>query len=170
MTDIDNVFDEFESTDDDVYYDPDQSSIVPEGTYPAKIVNLKKFNTVTQKGNEATIYKPVYRIDDGVLVASGTLVDDKGVFRYKPPKNKKGIRISGSGNVDYKRYLDKLDIPLIKEEIEGKTLYKLPSITVEMVKNVDVVINVKHASWESKKYRKARTVAEARLAYKKKVV
>ena len=37
MTDIDNVFDEFESTDDDIYYDPDQSSIVPEGTYPAKI-------------------------------------------------------------------------------------------------------------------------------------
>ena len=129
MTDIDNVFDEFESNDDDVYYDPDQSSIVPEGTYPAKIVNLKKFNIVTQKGNEATIYKPVYRIDDGVLVASGTLVDDKGVFRYIPPKNKKGIRISGSGNVEYKRYLDKLDIPLIKEEIEGKTLYKLPTVS-----------------------------------------
>jgi len=170
MTKIDNVFEDFENTDDDVYFDPDQSSIVPEGTYPATIVNLKKFNTITQKGNEATIYKPVYRIDDGVITASGTLVDDKGVFRYKPPKNKDGIRISGSGNVEYKRYLDKLEIPLIKEEVEGKTLYKLPSISIDSIKNLEVVINVKHASWESKKYRKSRTVAEARLAYKKKVV
>ena len=54
--------------------------------------------------------------------------------------------------------------------MEGKTLYKLPSISIDSIKNLEVVINVKHASWESKKYRKSRTVAEARLAYKKKVV
>ena len=55
MTKIDNVFEDFENTDDDVYFDPDQSSIVPEGTYPATIVNLKKFNTITQK-----VTKPLF--------------------------------------------------------------------------------------------------------------
>jgi len=170
MTDIKDAFDEFESEDDGVYFDPTQSSIVPEGTYPAKIINLKSFKITTRRGNDATVFKPVYRIEDDVISAGGALVEDKGIFRYVPPKNSDGLRVSGSGNSDYKKFLDKMEIPLIKEDFEGKTLYKLPTLTTEMIKGTDVVVNIKHASWESKKYGNTRTVPEARLAYKKKRV
>ena len=50
MSDIDKLLDDFD--DEDVYYDPEMSTIIPEGSYPAKIIGLYSKKITTKRGGK----------------------------------------------------------------------------------------------------------------------
>ena len=64
-------------------------------------------------------------------------------------------RITGGSNAGYKRFLDKIHIPLQKVEIERenkddepRVIVKLPAITKDLLLDKSVVISVTHEEWE----------------------
>lgn len=145
MSNIDELLDDF--GDEDVYYDPQMSSIVAEGTYPAIITELFAKKTTTRRGNKAMLYKPGYTIDTPGHTYDGKYVQDSGVWRFFGTKDAEGRRITGGSNKFYKKFLDKLNIPLKELEVEGRTVYKLPAITKDIISDKRVVISVKHEEW-----------------------
>jgi len=154
MTNINELLDDFD--DDDVYYDPNISSLVPEGTYPARIVGLSVHKVSTKTKGKAVIYKPIYQIDDNVHNCGGREVKDYGQWRFRGSKDEEGRRITGGSNTNYKKFLDKLHIPLQKLELEGnsgdepRVVVNLPSITEDLLLDKSVVISVGHDEWSGK--------------------
>ena len=149
MSNVDDLLDNFE--DEDVYYDPQMSTLVPEGSYPAKIVDLYSKRINTQRGNRALLYKPKYRLDDAVRNYSGRDVQDAGICRFFGTKDENGRRITGGSNANYKRFLDKLHIPMEKVDVDDtppRTIIKLPAITKDMILNKSVVISIHHEEWQ----------------------
>ena len=147
MSNIDDLLDNFD--DEEVYFDPELSSIVPEGSYPAKIVGLFTKEITTKKGGKGMLFKPKYRLDETVRPPySNKELDDVGIWRFYGVKDENGKRITGGSNIGYKRFLDKLHIPMQKIEYEGKTILKLPSIATDLIKGKSVVISVKHDEWQ----------------------
>jgi len=73
------------------------------------------------------------------------------ILRYKDAD---GRRITGGSNSGYKRFLDKIHIPLQKIEIDRNTgeeprvILKLPAITKDLILSKSVVISVHHEEWE----------------------
>ena len=65
MSDIDKLLDDFD--DEDVYYDPEMSTIIPEGSYPAKIIGLYSKKITTKRGGKGMLYKPKYQLGLNVL-------------------------------------------------------------------------------------------------------
>ena len=80
MSNVDNLLDDFD--DEDVYYDPQMSTLIPEGSYPASITGLYSKKIKTQRGNNGMLYKPQYRLDDTVRNHGGRDVQDAGVWRF----------------------------------------------------------------------------------------
>ena len=148
MSGVDDLLDNFD--DEDVYYDPQMSTLVPEGSYPAKVVDLYSKVINTQRGNKGMLYKPKYRLDDNVRNYPGREVQDTGVWRFFGTKDADGRRITGGSNANYKLFLDKMHIPMEKIEMEEeqRTIIKLPSITKDLILNKSVVISVHHEEWQ----------------------
>ena len=153
MSNVDNLLDDFD--DEDVYYDPQMSTLIPEGSYPASITGLYSKKIKTQRGNNGMLYKPQYRLDDTVRNYGGRDVQDAGVWRFFGTKDEQGRRITGGSNAGYKRFLDKIHIPLQKVEIERenkddepRVIVKLPAITKDLLLDKSVVISVTHEEWE----------------------
>ena len=42
MGTVDTILSEFVDDDDNVYYDPEDDSYIPEGTYPANVIRVDK--------------------------------------------------------------------------------------------------------------------------------
>jgi hypothetical protein len=152
MSQVDELLDNFD--DEDVYYDPQMSTLIPEGSYPATIVDLYSKKINTQRGNKGMLYKPKYRLDDTVRNYQNRDVQDSGVWRFFGTKDADGRRITGGSNAGYKKFLDKLHIPMEKIEVgespsdEPRVIIKLPAITKDMILNKSVVISVHHEEWE----------------------
>ena len=68
-------------------------------------------------------------------------------------------RITGGSNAGYKQFLDKFSIPLKELEVDDRTVYKLPSISKELVLDKSVVISVSHDEWEGVNGRNVTPVA-----------
>tara|TARA_R110002167_G_C12437869_1_gene630527 strand:- start:115 stop:669 length:555 start_codon:yes stop_codon:yes gene_type:complete len=151
---VDNLLDDFE--DEDVYYDPQMSTLVPEGSYPATITGLYSKRIKTRRGNDGMLYKPQYRLDEKVKTYGGREVQDAGVWRFFGTKDADGRRITGGSNSGYKKFLDKIHIPLQKVEIdredgeEPRTIVKLPAVTKDLILDKSVVISVHHEEWEGR--------------------
>jgi len=149
MSDIDKLLDDFD--DEDVYYDPEMSTIIPEGSYPAKIIGLYSKKITTKRGGRGMLYKPKYQLNAGKY--EGRDVQDAGVWRFYGIKDEDGRRITGGSNAGYKRFLDKLHIPLQKLELDGnsdaesRVVLKLPAITTDLILDKSVVISVAHEEW-----------------------
>ena len=81
------------------------------------------------------------------------LGQDAGVWRCYGIKEEEGRRITGGSNAGYKRFLDKLHIPLQKLELDGnsdaesRVVLKLPAITKDLILGKSVVISVAHEEW-----------------------
>lgn len=148
MTSVDEVLDDFE--DDDVYYDPEQSITIEEGTYPARVTGLDRHKIKTKRGEDCIIYKPVYTIDGSVIRYANQRVYDSGVWRFYGTKNESGHRITGKGNESYKKFMDKMNIEMAETEIDGKRVFKLPTLTKDMILDRAVTINVSHREWQSR--------------------
>ena len=146
MSTVDSVLDDFD--DEEVYYDPQMSELVDEGSYPATIIDLTSKKITTKRGNKAMLYLPVYQIDDTVTRYAGKSVRDSGIWRFLGTKDESGVRITGGSNASYKQFLDKFSIPLKELEVDDRTVYKLPSIPKELVLDKSVVISVSHEEWE----------------------
>tara|TARA_Y100001951_G_C11262299_1_gene253295 strand:+ start:657 stop:1211 length:555 start_codon:yes stop_codon:yes gene_type:complete len=161
---VDDLLDDFE--DEDVFYDPQMSALVPEGSYPATITGLSSKRIKTQRGNDGMLYKPQYRLDERVKTYGGRAVDDAGVWRFFGTKDDNGRRITGGSNAGYKKFLDKIHIPLQKIEIDRNTdeeprvILKLPAITKDLILDKSVVISIHHEEWEGRDgHRRITTVA-----------
>lgn len=150
MSNIDDLLDNFDD-EKDIYFDPDLSTLVPEGTYQAKIVGLFTKKIHTKKGGTGLLYKPKYKI---IAESKPSLhnkeIDDQGVWRFNGVKDKNGKRVTGGSNINYKRFLDKLNIPMSELEYEGKIVYKLPTIDSSTIKGRNVVISVTHDEWQGR--------------------
>ena len=147
MGNVDDILDDV--LDDDAYYDPDEKTIVPEGSYPAHIVSFDvSREKKTVYGNPYNIYKPVYRIDKSVDMYGGMNVSDKGIFRFRGKNSNPSKKSNAKGNLPYKNMLDKLGIPLVKVIINGKEVYKLPSVDESQVDGMPVIINVFHDTFK----------------------
>ena len=164
MSNVDDLLDDFE--DEDVYYDPQMSALVPEGSYPATITGLYSKRIKTQRGNNGMLYKPQYRLDEIVKSYGGREVADAGVWRFFGTKDDDGRRITGGSNAGYKKFLDKIHIPLQKVEIgredgeEPRIIVKLPAVTKDLILDKPVVISIHHEEWEGRDcHRRITTVA-----------
>jgi hypothetical protein len=163
MTTVDDLLDNFD--DEEVYYDQQMSTIVPEGTYPAKIIGLYSKKIRTRRGNDAMLYKPTYKLDENVKIYGGREVQDSGIWRFLGVKDSEGRRITGGSNTGYKRFLDKIHIPLQKIEIDRNTgeeprvIIKLPAITKDLIMDKSVVISIYHDEWEGQSGRAISPVA-----------
>jgi len=140
---VGDVLDRLEN--DNAYFDEHDERHVETGTYNAVIVALRYRTDVTTKnGAICDIYWPRYCIahDDPKFPLS--LVRDSGLFRYRSP-------ISRTQDIHYKKFLDRLEIPLNKKEIDGKIRYLLPPLTSDLVLKKEVVINVFTDEWSDGK-------------------
>ncbi|MAG27153.1 hypothetical protein CMI47_16575 [Candidatus Pacearchaeota archaeon] len=147
MSSVDDVIDDV--LDDDAYYDPDEKIIIPEGSYPAHIISFYvSKEKPTRYGNPYNIYKPVYRIDESVDIYGGMSVSDKGIFRFRGKNNNPSKKSNSKGNLPYKTMLDKLEIPLNKVVVNGKEVYRLPSVDESQVYGKPVIINVYHDTFK----------------------
>ena len=94
MSDIDKLLDDFD--DEDVYYDPEMSTIIPEGSYPAKIIGLYSKKITTKRGGRGMLYKPKYQLNAGKY--EGRDVQDAGEWRDRSGNRLRvAIRKSGGG-------------------------------------------------------------------------
>ena len=164
MGTVDTILSELaeDVNDDNVYYDPEDDSYVPEGTYPANVVSVNKQSIVTRYNNKADIFKPVYRIDKSVDRYGGMEVYDKGIWRFKASRGSTKYK-GGSGNRDYKDILEKFGIELETVEKKGRMLVKLPELTLKNTSVYPVVINVWHESFKGRYGMKK--VSVARIAH-----
>ena len=162
MGTVDTILSEFVDDDDNVYYDPEDDSYIPEGTYPANVIRVDKQSIVTRYNNKADIYKPVYRIDKSVDKFGGMEVYDKGIWRFKSSINSTKYK-GGSGNKDYKDILEKFGIELETVEKNGRMLVKLPDLTFENTTVHPVVVNEWHESFKGRYGMKK--VSVARIAH-----
>ena len=150
MRNIDDLLDNFDD-EQDIYFDPDMSTLVPEGTYGAEVISLytKKINT--KKGGSGLLYKPKYQIiAESKPSVHNREVDDVGIWRFNGVKDKNGKRVTGGSNINYKRYLEKFNIPMTELEYEGKIVYRLPHIDSTAIKGKKVIISVSHDEWQGK--------------------
>ena len=147
MSSVDSILDDV--LDDDAYYDPNEKTIIPEGSYPAHIISFDiSREKKTVYGNPYNIYKPVYRIDKSVDIYGGMSVSDKGIFRFRGKNNNPSKKSNAKGNLPYKNMLDKLEIPIVKVTVKGKEVYKLPSVDEAQVTGIPVIINIYHDTFK----------------------
>ena len=140
MATIDDLIDDV-TTESQAYYEEPDESEIPEGTYQGKIVALtKKMNRRTKRGDRCDIFWLRYRISEDSPESPGKLVRDSGLFRFRGAV--------GERNIYYKQALDKLEIPLEKKSIDGKIRYLLPSLSIDMVKGKEVLINIYYDEWQ----------------------
>jgi len=156
--------DEFLDDDNSVYYDPDEDDFIPEGTYPANVVDIFKEEKFLRNGNKADIYKPTYKIDSSVEKYGGLEVRDKGIWRFRNTSGSSKYR-GNKGNREYKTMLEKFGIELDTIEKDGRILIKLPELTLDNASNHTLVINVWHESFKSKYSGTLKKIAVARVAH-----
>jgi hypothetical protein len=143
MAKVGDVLDRLES--DNAYYDENDERQIDTGTYDAVIVALRyRTDVITKSGDVCDIYWPRYCISGDDPKFPLRLVRDSGLFRYRSPSSK-------TRNIYYKKFLDKLEIPLNQREIDGKIRYLLPPLTNDMVVEKKVVINVFTDEWSDGK-------------------
>jgi len=139
MPTIDDILDS--ALNSQSYYEEEsKDSVIEEGSYKAKIVDLNRRDAVnTKNGKCCDIYKPVYEIDNEHPEFGGDRVKDRGLFRFYGSNQ--------TGNLYYKRFLDKMKIPLNKTKQKNKTVFELPPLTKELIVGKEVMIAVFKQEW-----------------------
>ena len=161
------------------YYDPSETEefvVLPKGTYKARVSNFEFKKTWTNKDNQtADIYEASYKLDDSL---SDTMLTDekgnkhpgskfvsrevksKGFFLWKSPGKDDTFSSNPAGNKRIAIFLDAVDYPLNKKEIENDsgskvTVVEIPEVIDESkIIGKPVIIEVTHEEYNEKLYAK----------------
>jgi hypothetical protein len=163
MPDVDDILGSFGS--DESYYEEVTEVHIPKGTYPAHITDLSvKCNITTKQGNICDLYHLTYRLAESPF--KGNEIKDTGIFRFKSTLDPSAKRVR-VGNFSYKQMLEKLDVPMEKVESSGgSVIFRLPSLTKEMVIGNPVIINVFKNEYHTKNGMRKETAARLVKSWK----
>ena len=164
MSDVNSVLSSAFSDDDDVIFDPSEDALIPEGSYPAHIIDISSTIVTTRWGNRADIYKPTYKISNSVRLYGGMEVPENGIWRFRKAKSNTNKPSPPNNNRQFRNAMKALDIEAVPVEVDGRKLFKLPELNHGNTYGKPVIINVYHKTFKGKYG--IRTVAEARLASK----
>lgn len=169
-------FDGMELEDNEIYYDEalDYRGDAPEGTYPGHIsnLNIKENIEIKRSKSIADILEVFVTIDDAAKSLefpidpkdsskgkiSGALFvgreyKSKGIFVFKnPPEHLKGLGYTKNpgGNGGARTFCNNIGIELViaEERESGKHLYKLPSLTLDSIQGLPVLITLSKRYWK----------------------
>jgi len=164
MSDVNDVLSSAFSDDDDVIFDPSEDELIPEGSYPAHIIDISSTLVTTRWGNRADIYKPTYKISNTVELYGGIELHDDGIWRFRKMKNETTNPRQSNSNRQFRNAMKTLEVEVIPVDVNGKKMFKLPELNRGNTYGKPVMINVYHKTFKGKYG--IRTIAEARLASK----
>ena len=164
MSDVNDILSSAFSDDDDVIFDPSEDALIPEGSYPAHIIDISSTIVTTRWGNRADIYKPTYKISNSVETYGGIELYDNGIWRFRKTKEKTSNPHHSNSNRQFRNTMKALDIEVIPVDINGKKMFKLPELNRGNTHGKPVIINVYHKTFKGKYG--IRTIAEGILSSK----
>ena len=145
------------------FYDPTEDKpnvITPEGEYFAHVNDVQVKEDVVVRGKYlAAIYNIIFRLSPdnstkefngiGGNAFVGKEIRSKGYFRFKTPDSK-NLEPNAGGNGGYKAMIEALGLKIEEKEIDGKTMYSLPSINPTEVEGMPAIIKVAHETWKNR--------------------
>ena len=145
------------------FYDPTEDKpnvMVQEGEYYAHVKDVTVKEDVVIRGKYlADIYNIIFNLSaensekEFNGIGGSTFVNkevrSKGFFRFKTPDSK-NLEPNAGGNGGYKAMVEALGVKIEEKEVDGKTMYALPSINPADVEGLPAIIKVAHETWKNR--------------------
>tara|TARA_R100001082_G_scaffold86338_1_gene52927 strand:- start:2996 stop:3559 length:564 start_codon:yes stop_codon:yes gene_type:complete len=158
---VENILDDMVGGES--FYDPSEDTpnvITPEGEYYAHIKDVTVKEDVVIRGKYlADIYNIIFKLAhensdkefNGISGSRfvGKEVRSKGFFRFKTPDSP-NLEPNTGGNGGYKAMVESLGLKVEEKEVNGKTVYALPSINPADVEGLPAIIKVGHDTWKNR--------------------
>jgi len=145
------------------FYDPTEDKpnvITPEGEYYAHVKDVTMKEDVVVRGKYlADIYNVIFKLAPensdkefngiGGNAFVGKEIRSKGFFRFKTPDSP-NLEPNAGGNGGYKVMIEALGLKIEEKEVDGKTMYALPSVNPADVEGLPAIIKIVHETWKNR--------------------